>query len=157
MRHGFTGQAINRRLQLGFTAEEVAHLDKPLMPASTTYIDENGSALVGGENNPDVPEEQLEPLEGGDSTEPEDPQAGTDKTWTPEEAKNAMEMYNVSWEGEIELRGVLGYKITKGYEFVAHSMEQLHKGVRTMSDGPDVYLAFKRGDGEGQPVTRALQ
>lgn len=51
-RLGFSGKALNRRLELGFTADETRYLEDGLVPASTRSIRE----IYEGLNEPDVGE-----------------------------------------------------------------------------------------------------
>lgn len=152
MRHGFTGEAVNRLLQLGFTEQEVAHLKLPLMPASTTYITEDMTSQVVGENNPDSQEEPLEPGDGGDSTNPEDPQgddaesgAGGNKSWTRDEAIESLETWGVGIKGEYDLPEVCAFLVDETTSHWAEELQLAEEGVALVDDDAGgIWIAFRK-------------
>lgn len=146
-RHGVSMKALNRRLDLGFRPDELEYLEYALMPASTRYLPE----IIAGLNEPNGDPNQAQPDNQEDPVEPDDGADNTDpeglRSWTPEEAKYELDVYNVSWGREIEVQGVLGFHVEKASEGDAEQLALSEDGVRLLREGRDLWVAFRKNDG----------
>jgi hypothetical protein len=155
-RLGLSVKALNRRLDLQFRPDELEYLDYALMPASTRYLPE----IIQGLNEPTgdpgqaQPDSDTDPLEPGDHTD--DPTAEGlegEKTWTIEEAKSILSVYNVDWDGEVTNDVAIGFQIATDTEKAdVGTLILSYGGIKSFTSGGRTWVAFrKRGAGEDPP------